>query len=338
MENVGDIPGGWGKPNYRPTRRSLVGRRRRRRSPQCRPVSGPRHPCRPHRPWPCHHRIGRPRIPTYTHTHRKVLALLAFSFVVILVCDGSFSFFFRAGCDHVCPVQYRKGRERREREGGPRRKKVTYSLNLTRVDLDDTNAGSDQFPSQGFGKGPHGGFRGAIDASTGVTLSAGDAADVDDVAAAAVLASVLFQKDGHHGLGHVDQTRHVGGEHDLHVFGLDVRGSVHSPDQAGVVDQDVNVSELGRQVGHEPLDLLRLRNVELDGQHLDPVTDLLGDLGRDRLQRVDAPGRDDDLEVLWAGPGEFLGDRLADPRTGSRHQDRLALEAFGHGRERHFLV
>lgn len=209
---------------------------------------------------------------------------------------------------------------------------VTYRLNLTWINLDDTHAGSDQFPSQCFGKRPHGRLGGTIDTSTRVPLAAGDAADVDDVAASSVLAAILLQEDGQHRLRHVDQARHIGREHDLHVLRLDLGRLVHALDQPGIVDQDINVPELGWQVGHKGLDILRLGNVQLHRQHLHALADFLGDLGRDALQRVDSARGDDDLEAPGACTGEFLRDRLADPGTGTGHQHRLAFEAFGHGR------
>lgn len=74
-----------------------------------------------------------------------------------------------------------------------------------------------------------GGLGGAVDAAAGVGLAAGDAADVDDVAAAAVGAA---QEDGQDRLRHVDEPRHVGADHDAHVLLGDVGGPRDALDQA----------------------------------------------------------------------------------------------------------
>lgn len=95
-----------------------------------------------------------------------------------------------------------------------KKKKKTYRLDLTRIDLDNADARGDELLAHGLGEAAHGGLGGAVDAAPGVGLAAGDAADVDDVAGAAVLPP---QEDRQDRLRHVDQSRHVRREHHVHV-------------------------------------------------------------------------------------------------------------------------
>lgn len=91
---------------------------------------------------------------------------------------------------------------------------ATHSLDLTRVNLHDTNPSINKFLAQSIAKGAHGGFSGAVDAATGVWLATGDTTDVNNISSAAFRAGL---EDGQHSLRHVDQTGHIGLEHDVDV-------------------------------------------------------------------------------------------------------------------------
>jgi hypothetical protein len=58
-------------------------------------------------------------------------------------------------------------------------------LNLAGIDLDDTDAGGNQFPAERIGKRPHGGLCCAVNGPASVRFAARNGADVDDVSSAA---------------------------------------------------------------------------------------------------------------------------------------------------------
>lgn len=207
----------------------------------------------------------------------------------------------------VAVLQFKRmnGRERKK-YGRP------YRLNLARIDFNDPDSCSDQLPSQGIRERPDRTLRRTIDTATGIAFTAGNAANHDDIAAAPLLAVALVLEDGQHSLGHVDQARDVGREHNLHVLSLDVWRLVHTLDQPRVVHQDVDILELGGERGDQGRNLLRVGDVELDGQHLDTRAHFFLDLTSHLLQGVDAAGRQDDLEVVRARAGELLGDTAPD--------------------------
>lgn len=99
---------------------------------------------------------------------------------------------------------------------------------------------------------------------------------------------------------------------------------------ARVVHQDVNVLELRRQRRHKVLDLLGIADVQLDRQDLDAVTDLLLDVLRQLIQRLETPRRHDQLEVLGRGARKLLRGAAANARRCAGHDDRLAFEALCH--------
>lgn len=74
-----------------------------------------------------------------------------------------------------------------------------------------------------------------------------------------------------------------------------------------IVHQHVDLLDLVGQLAEERANLLGLGDVELDGHHLDAVTDLLVDVGGNLLKSVDAPGRQHELEVAGAGAGKLEG-------------------------------
>lgn len=108
---------------------------------------------------------------------------------------------------------------------------MAYRFNLAGVDLKNSDSRGDELLAQGLGETADGGLGGAVDAAARVGLAAGDAADVDDVAAAAV---GPLEEDGKYGLRHVDQARHVGREHDVHIRLGDLGRAGYALDQAAV--------------------------------------------------------------------------------------------------------
>lgn len=69
----------------------------------------------------------------------------------------------------------------------------------------------------------------------------------------------------------------------------------------------MNVLELLGQFSNKASDFLGVTDVQLDGQHLNAITDFLLDLLFQLFQGFQAAGCHDELQVLWAGTGEFEG-------------------------------
>lgn len=197
-------------------------------------------------------------------------------------------------------------------------------LDLARVDGDDADARGDELLAQRLGEGADGGLGGAVDAAADVWLAAcercsgqyrtgsyenaqeehtSDGTNVDNVARTAVRPLL---EDGEDGLGHVDETRDVGLEHDVHVLLGDVRRPGPALDQAGVVDEDMNVAPLLGQTTDEAAHLVGAGDVELDGQDLDAGADLLADLGGELLDELDAARGEDETQVVGRGGAREL--------------------------------
>ena len=102
----------------------------------------------------------------------------------------------------------------------------------------------------------------AVDVATRVGVRAGDGAEVDHVPAAA--RDHLRQERA----GHVDQAGAVGLDHLLPLADVGPGGGLQPEGQARVVDQDVDLGELGRQRGGDPL-------------HTGPVPDVEGQREQD---------------------------------------------------------
>lgn len=103
-----------------------------------------------------------------------------------------------------------------------------YSLDLARVDFDHADSCRNQFSAYGVGEASYGSFARAVNGSSLVRFSSGDAANVDDVSARAIFAGF---EDGQDRLGHVDQAGDVGGNHDVNVLLLNVRRFCRSFDK-----------------------------------------------------------------------------------------------------------
>lgn len=106
------------------------------------------------------------------------------------------------------------------------------SLDLARIDANNADPLCDQLLPQALGKGPHGRLGRAVDAAADVRLTAGDGANVDDVACA--LAVVALQHRRQDSLRHVDQACHVGREHDVNVIFLNLWRLGYSLDETTI--------------------------------------------------------------------------------------------------------
>jgi hypothetical protein len=118
-------------------------------------------------------------------------------------------------------------------------------LDLAGVNLNDPDPRRNQLAAHGVCEGAHGGFGSAVDAAALVGFAAGDGADVDDVAFAAVGARF---EDGEDGLGHGDEAGDVGGEHGVNVGGGDGGGLSDAFDKAAVVGLHVSCLGLTKTV------------------------------------------------------------------------------------------
>lgn len=188
-----------------------------------------------------------------------------------------------------------------------------YRLDLPGVDSDHADPRGDKLFAQRVGKGADRSLGSAVDAAAGIRFTASNTANVDDITAATLI-SLL--EDRENSLSHVNQAGDVRVEHDIHVLGSNVGCLCNTLDQATdkaivstkkmmwlgndsrIVDKDIDLFELVWQGWNKVLDLLWVADIQLHGQNLDTVTDLLFDLRGDLLQGINAPRSQDQLEVL----------------------------------------
>lgn len=102
-------------------------------------------------------------------------------------------------------------------------------LDLARIDANDTNPARDELLAQRVRERSHRGLGGAIDGAADVGFPAGDRADVDDVAGASTVISGEHLRQN--SLSHVDKSSDVGGEHDVEILLLDLRGLSHASNE-----------------------------------------------------------------------------------------------------------
>jgi hypothetical protein len=107
----------------------------------------------------------------------------------------------------------------------------SYSLNLARVNLNDANAGSNKLLAHRFSERADGCLSSAVDATTGVRLSASNAANVDNITATTFRALL---EDWENCLGHVNKTVNVCVEHDVHIFRRDVTSMGNTLDETTI--------------------------------------------------------------------------------------------------------
>lgn len=137
-------------------------------------------------------------------------------------------------------------------------------LHLAGIDSNDTDSLANQLLAETVCERTDGGLGGAVDAAAGVGLAAGNGANVDDVAG--TFAVVTFEEDGENGLGHVDQTSHVGRKHDIDVLLSDLGRLGHALDQTTVI----SVSKTARMIGRQKVELSeREKNLRIIDEHID---------------------------------------------------------------------
>lgn len=95
-----------------------------------------------------------------------------------------------------------------------------------------------------------------------------------------------------------------------------------------IVDENVDILKLVRQLAHKGAHLVGLADVELQRQDLDAVADLLGDGGGNLLDDVEAARGEDQAQVVRLREGELEGARLADAGRGTGDEDGFAGEAL----------
>ncbi|KEP72913.1 hypothetical protein HR12_23165 [Microbacterium sp. SUBG005] len=81
------------------------------------------------------------------------------------------------------------------------------------------------------------------------------------------MATVTFNHARQHGAGHVHQPFVVGVDHVFPVFHAGFVGRLHAQRQAGVIDQHVNFTPFGRQVGNHLFNGGAVAHVQLCGQN-----------------------------------------------------------------------
>lgn len=113
----------------------------------------------------------------------------------------------------------------------PANEEGSYSFHLTRIDLDDSDASRDQFLSQRISEAPDRSLGSAVNTATGICFASRNAANVDDVSATALVSLLEDRQDC---LGHVDQSSDIGREHNVDVFGVDIRSLRNTLDQPAV--------------------------------------------------------------------------------------------------------
>ncbi len=145
--------------------------------------------------------------------------------------------------------------------------------------------------------------------------------DVDDPSAA------LLLHDRHGRLGGVEGRRQIDGDDQVPLVVREILDRGHVLD-AGVIDQDVQLAELGLGLGHHVGDLSRLGHVGAMIEHLDAM--LLGHLGAGALDGGHlAQAVHDDIDALG---GERVGQGVADAagRAGDDGDLPLQTEVHGH--------
>lgn len=126
------------------------------------------------------------------------------------------------------------------------------------IDLGDADLGVDELTEEGTGEGANSVLGCGVDAASGVGFPTSDRTEVNNVAV--VLCLELLDEQ----LGQMNQTKYVGFEHALNIVGCDVSDVLDTEDESSVVNQNVDVSELGGNLVKEALDLATIGDVEGD--------------------------------------------------------------------------
>ena len=187
-----------------------------------------------------------------------------------------------------------------------------------RGDAVDEDAAAGGLLAQGLGQGDDPGLGGAVGRGLGVAFLAGDGGDVDDAPPAAVHHARC------HGAAAQEDADQVDGDDAFPGLDRVLPGLVGGARDAGVADQDVNVTEGGLRGGDRGVDGAGVGDVDDHG-----VRRRAGERGARRLEgvRVHVPQADQ-----GAARRQAAGDGQPDAARGSRHHRRAPFEVVpGHG-------
>ena len=118
----------------------------------------------------------------------------------------------------------------------------------------------------------------------------------------------------------------VGRVGEIEVCFVDVGGLGAAAGQAGVVDEDVDGREGGREGGDQVVHGRAVADIEAGDVDLDARPAFLGDLLAELVEGFETAGGEDEFERLGACPGEFEGDCAADAGAGPGHQDDFVVQ------------
>lgn len=168
-----------------------------------------------------------------------------------------------------------------------------YSLDLARVNLNDTDTAGNELFSQAISEAANSGLGSTVYTTTGVGLATSDGTNIDDISMATVRSGKEDRKDG---LSHVDETSDICLEHDVDVLLSDFRSPSYALNKSSflfisyclvlslrdhnlrIVDKNINVPPLFRQVFHNALHFGGVAHVKLEWKNLDPIADFTLDL------------------------------------------------------------
>ncbi|KAH3664681.1 hypothetical protein OGATHE_003496 [Ogataea polymorpha] len=136
----------------------------------------------------------------------------------------------------------------------PNQRKL-LSGNVTRLDLDDSNLGVDQFFSQGAGEEVQRRLGSTVDAAARVSLSTCNRAQLYDITLVALLHLLDDQ------LRQLNHSQNIGLKHLLHIGRINRTNRIETQSLTSIVDQDIDLRELLGQTFEEWGNLVGLRNV-----------------------------------------------------------------------------
>ncbi|KAI6749524.1 hypothetical protein HG530_014938 [Fusarium avenaceum] len=201
---------------------------------------------------------------------------------------------------------------------------LEFGFNLTGVDSDNSDALGDQLLAQTFGERVDGSLGGTVNASANIRLAACDGANVDDVARS--LAVVALEHTGENGLCDIDQTSDIGSKHDVDVVFLDLWRLVDTLNKTAAHTSLAKTAS--KELAHKRAHLFRLAHIKLNRVHLDAITDLLDNILGNLTKVINSARRQNQLEVLGAGAGEFKSRGLSDAGRCTSDEHCLAFKAL----------
>lgn len=219
---------------------------------------------------------------------------------------------------------------------------TTYSLNLSRIYLNNSYTSGHQLPSHGIREASNGSLRCTVDGSSLVWFTSGNTANVDNIPCTSVCPLL---ENGKNSLRHINKSGNIRIEHrldillrDLSSFGNTLHksprllsfSSFTNTKNLRVIDQHIDVPPLLWQIPHKASHLIWLANIQLEWQNLDSIAHLFAYLCRDLLEGIDSPRGQNQSEVLGGCTGKFDGCTLANARGSTGYYYCLPFEAFGH--------